>query len=453
MSLWQRYQPAKDSPWDRRRAIHLHRRAVFGATWDEIQRDLQNSPEAAVNRVLHGECRRDGIPGDFASMSDLIGQSAAASPNPDRLKAWWIYRCLFSPHPLQERLTFMWHNHFATSNLKVDSLPQMKRQNEALRKHAFSRFDELLTSMLHDPAMLIWLDAAANHTGHSNENLGRELMELFTVGIGNYSETDVKETARALTGLTIEEGEYHFEPRKHDDGEKTILNQSANFDPESLSELLLNHPAISRRLAWRLTQEFFGEGILNDAAVNELAAQLEKSKLDISQAVETILHSQLFFSAANLNSRICDPLSFLLIPLRGLQFFEKPPSTLILADWLRKMGLDLFYPPNVGGWKGGRNWLNTRTVIARTNYVAALVQGTVNRPVHPPDLAAFADKHLRTHQLRPFADFVGDALRGGVESREIETSLRQIREFRNDGLSEQARIVIELLSQPKAHLH
>src|SRR5207244_10080819 len=139
--------------------VHLHRRAGFAVTWGEIQRDVADGPQAAVARLLDGKSRLEGVPDDFEALSGVIGQAAVDSGSPERLKAWWLYRCLFSPHPLQERLTLMWHNHFATSNLKVDDLRLMKRQNDLLRQYALSPFGELLTGMIRDPALLKWLDA------------------------------------------------------------------------------------------------------------------------------------------------------------------------------------------------------------------------------------------------------------------------------------------------------
>src|SRR5262249_56714452 len=160
----------------------------------------------------------EGVPENFAETAEVtLGPSAASSRDPARLKAWWVYRMLFGPDPLTERLVLMWHNHFATSNLKIDDLPAMHQQNKHFPEHTRAPFGKLLNVAVRDPAMLMWLDAPANRKGHPNENLGRELMELFTLGIGHYTETDVKEAARALTGWTIgEEGKFEELPIRHD---------------------------------------------------------------------------------------------------------------------------------------------------------------------------------------------------------------------------------------------
>src|SRR4051794_36040935 len=386
MSAWSAYQPTPSLPWNLQRVVHLHRRAAFGAAWPVIQRDLADGPAAAVSRLLAGKSPLEGTPDDFESLANIIGQAAADSASSERLKAWWLYRCLFSPCPLRERMTLIWHNHFATSNLKVDDLRLMKRQNDTLRKHAMAPFGELLRNMARDPALLAWLDATQNRKGHPNENLARELMELFTLGIGHYTEDDVKEAARALTGCTVRQGEFAFQATTHDDDEKEILGRAGKWSADDLVSLLLEQPATARRLAWRLTSEFFGEDVVDDAAIMELAGGLQKHELDIRWAVETILRSELFFEPKNIGTRVCDPVSFVIGPLRALECWRQSPSTLVLAEWVSRMGQDLFYPPNVGGWSGGRAWLTTRAVIARANFVAALAAGQLSTPPRPPDL-------------------------------------------------------------------
>src|SRR5215470_4510173 len=196
-SPWTPYEPSRTTPWDLRRVVHLHRRAGFAATWGEIQRDLKDGPKASIDRLLTGKARADGVPKDFADAAALL---AGYAGDPERLKAWWVYRMLFGPDPLTERLALMWHNHFATSIAKVNDAGAMRRQNELFRAHARARFGELLNAAVRDPALLVWLDAPANRKGKPNENLARELMELFTLGVGHYTEADVKEAARALTG-------------------------------------------------------------------------------------------------------------------------------------------------------------------------------------------------------------------------------------------------------------
>jgi uncharacterized protein (DUF1800 family) len=445
---WSPYQPNDAAPWNLERVVHLHRRAAFGATWRELQRDLHDGPDAAVARLVAGQARLEGVPEGFDSLAAIIGQAAVDSGSAERLKAWWLYRCLFSPHPLQERLTLMWHNHFATSNLKVDDLRLMKRQNDLLRQSALSQFGKLLNAAIRDPAMLKWLDAPSNRKEHPNENLARELMELFTLGIGHYTEDDVKQAARALTGWTVRQGEFVEQAATHDEAEKTILGRTGIRSGSDLVQILLEQPATATRLAWRLCAELLGERVADQKALDELADGLRRHDLDIRWGVETILRSELFFSRPNLESRVCDPVSFVVGPLRALECWRDPPSTIVLAEWLRRMEQDLFYPPNVGGWPGGRGWLSTRAILARSNCMAALVAGELNSPARPPDLEKLAATHAGTQTAAAAARFLSRLLYG-----QVLEDLSPPDQPAPDGQSPLARSLLALLTRPQAHLH
>ncbi len=403
---WTPYVPDEDSPWEIRRVVHLHRRAGFAATWDEIRRDLKDGPEAAINRLLEGKSRSCGVPAGFAAFADRLADLALAVPEPNRLKGWWVYRMLFGPDPLTERLTLMWHDHFATSNLKVNDLALMHRQNETLRSLCRGPFSRLLHAMLHDPALLVWLDTQENTRGHHNENLARELMELFTLGIGHYSEDDVKQAARALTGWKLVGDEARFVPIRHDPDTKTILGHTGAFDADGLAELLLEHPATSRRLAWRLCHEFFGEGAVDAAAIDALAEGLRAHELDIGWGVARVLRSRLFFDAANLHRRIASPIDFAVGAVRALEMLDPAPSTPVLADWCGRLGQDLFYPPNVGGWSGGRAWITTRSAIGRANLAAALIGGESVGLSTPFDPIALAERHGQRRNTSFFAQLL-----------------------------------------------
>jgi len=390
---WPPYTPDARAPWDLRRVVHLHRRAGFAATWAEIQRDLKDGPAKSIDRLLAARPDREGVPADFPSVADSLADVAAGSGEPARLKAWWMYRMLFSPDPLAERLTLLWHNHFATSNLKVDDLRLMRRQNETFRKHARAPFAALLNAAVREPALLVWLDAPTNHRGHPNENLGRELLELFTLGIGPYTEADVKEAARALTGWTVEDGAFREAADRHDDGEKTILGRKGRWTGSDLVKMVLEHPAAADRPAGRICELFLSEKVREGAAVTVLAAGLRQHNLDVALAVETVLRSRTFFAEDNLRKRVLAPAEYVIGAARALELFEPPSSTLVLAEWVTKLGQELFYPPNVGGWPGGRAWLTTRALIARANFAAAVVDGQkVGRP-GPMDALGLARRH------------------------------------------------------------
>src|SRR5436189_3985517 len=168
-AAWKPYKASEQAPWNRQRVVHLHRRAAFAANWSQIERDVADGPVKAVDRLLSGTVRAENAPADFEQMARTIGDAAQASSDPHRLQAWWFYRMLFSPDPLTERLTLLWHNHFATSGGKVGTA--VFRQNEVLREFARAPFGELLGRVVRDPALLLFLDAQVNRKGAPNENL------------------------------------------------------------------------------------------------------------------------------------------------------------------------------------------------------------------------------------------------------------------------------------------
>ena len=323
-SPWAPYVPTDDCPWNLRRVVHLHRCAGFAATWGEIQRDLKDGPHVSIDRVLAGKSATDGVPEEFHKTADLLGEAAAPSGDPARLKAWWIYRMLFGPDPLTERLALLWHNHFATSNLKVENLAFLRRQNELFRKLGRGPFGELLSAVVHDPAMLVWLDAPSNRTGHPNENLARELMELFSMGVGHFTEADVKEAARALTGWSLEEESFIEVSVRHDAGEKTILGHRGPWKGDDLVRMVLEHPATSHRLAWRICELFLGEEALKTADMDSLAEGLRSHNLNIGWAVETVLRSKTFFAEQNLGHRVLSPVEYVVGAARALELFDPP---------------------------------------------------------------------------------------------------------------------------------
>jgi uncharacterized protein (DUF1800 family) len=371
---WAPFEPDNRSPWTLRRVVHLHRRAGFAATWGELQRDLRDGPIVSVGRLLAGTaCTAHA---DFASTVQLLADAAVAGQEINRLKAWWFYRILFGPDPLTERLTLFWHSHFATANSKVEDAGLMYRQNDTLRRHARAQFPDLLGAAVREPALLVYLDAEANRKGHPNENLARELMELFTLGVGHYSERDVQEAARALTGWTVDEERFVENTLRHDDGEKTILGHKGRWAGSDLVKILLDQPGTAQRIAGRLCRLFFGETALPPEAVRDLMTEFHERHLDIGWAVGTILKSRAFFADANVGTRVLGPVEYVSGAARALEMFDPAPSTLALAEWSTRMGQELFEPPNVGGWPGGRAWIHPRGMIARANYATSLVGGT-----------------------------------------------------------------------------
>ena len=259
---WARYEPTdRSAPWDLRRVVHLHRRAGFAATWDELQRDLKDGPEASIDRLLDGKSRTAASPTTSSRSPTLLADAAVAAERPGAAQG-----VVGLPHALRPRPAGR-----AADAAVAQPLRHQQPQGRRPRRHAAAErrcsasiarapFGELLEAAVRDPALLIWLDAPANRKGHPNENLARELMELFTLGIGHYTETDVKEAARALTGWTVADGAFRDVAARHDDGEKTILGGSGRWTGDDLVAMLLDHPATAERLAWRLCGLFMGEG-------------------------------------------------------------------------------------------------------------------------------------------------------------------------------------------------
>jgi uncharacterized protein (DUF1800 family) len=405
---WSPYTPDAKAPWELRRVVHLHRRAGFAGTWSELLRDLRDGPATSIDRLLQGQTRAD-VPDNFHQVADHLANSAT---EPLRLKAWWVYRMYWGPDPLGERMTLLWHNHFATSNAKVNDLGAMRRQNEIFRQKRRGRFGELLEAVLHDPAMPIWLDAPANRKGKTNENLGRELLELFTLGAGNYTEADVKEAARALTGWRVAQGAFRDWQPEHDDGEKSLLGKTGHWKGDDLIRSLLAHPATAKRLAGRLCEWLMGEKAVDAAALDALAAGLRTHDLDLGWAIETVLRSQAFFAESNLGNRVLGPLEFLVSTARAFEQFDPPASSMVLAEWAVRLGQDLFYPPNVGGWPGGRSWLKTHAIIGRANFGVALVEGRLSARPAPLDGIALAKRHSRSGDLEDLLAFYAQLLTG-----------------------------------------
>ncbi len=413
---WSSWKPSTEQPWDMKRVRHLHRRAGFAPNWTTIQTSLQNGPDSTLISIL--ETPPSSATDEFEAMATTIGEAAVGSQSADRLRAWWIYRMMMTPYPLVERMTLLWHNHFATSNDKVNDVAAMYEQNNLLRNHCLGKFSDLLPAVVKHPAMLSWLDASSNRREHPNENLARELMELFTLGDGNFLEQDVPEAARCLTGWTVRGDRFQFVPEIHDSGEKVVLQHKASMDGDALLKLLLKQPATAKRIAWRLCQMFFGEGIVSELHLNELASDLYTSQLDIRRAVDRILRSELFFSDENIRSRISSPAEYMIGAIRALEMESRPPSTLILSEQFRRLGQDLFHPPNVFGWKEGRSWINTRSVLAREQFASALVAGKLGPTDSPLDVRELPRRHKDFNQQEQILQFYSELICGhqnGVE--------------------------------------
>ena len=284
------------------------------------------------------------------------------------IKVWWMWEMLTSPNPLAERMTLFWHNHFATSQQKVVRSQLMWRQHQWLRSQALGNFAAMLHGIIRDPAMLIYLDNANNRKDAPNENLARELLELFSLGEastgGGYTERDIKEAARSLTGFSFEPetSQFMFRPRIHDNGQKTVLGQTGNFDGDTLIDVILAQPQTARYIVTKLWLEFVSP-TPNLVMITKVADAFRQSGYDISVALQLLLLSDDFWAASNRGSLIKSPIDLLVGVARQFQFAVSQPDVLI--NRAAGLGQNLLMPPNVKGWPGGVQWINATSLLER----------------------------------------------------------------------------------------
>jgi uncharacterized protein (DUF1800 family) len=404
---WQRYRPSPEQPWDLRRVGHLYRRAAFGASWAELEEGVKAGPDALLERLWKGGPGQDAFEAEMAP----LGKSIARANNGRQLRARWLAHMLYSPHPLQEKLTLFWHNHFATSNAKVNNAGFMLGQYELMRRHALGSFTDLLQGMSKDPAMLVWLDTKDSKKGNPNENYARELMELFSLGLGHYTEKDIREAARAFTGWEIKNDQAAFNPKEHDDGTKTVLGEKGPFKGEDIVRVCLAQQAAAPFIAGKLYRFLVSEAEEPPELIAPLAQQFRASGYDFGALVRTVLSSNLFFSAAAYRRRIKAPADFALGIVRGL---EGRVGTTALADVLDNLGQNLFYPPSVKGWDGGRAWLNAQTVLFRQNLALHLTSTEDTRYGSRTDPAALAHKYGKKTDEEQVDFFLALFLQGDV---------------------------------------
>jgi uncharacterized protein (DUF1800 family) len=384
---WEPYRPSAQAPWDVRRVGHLYRRASFGATHAELEEGVKAGPEAVLDRLLKGGPRQAEFDAEMAPLARTI----ARANNAQQLQAWWLARMLYSPHPLQEKLTLFWHNHFATSNAKVQSARFMLGQYERLRRHALGNFATLLREMSSDPAMMVWLDTRDSKKGNPNENYARELMELFSLGIGHYTEKDIREAARAFTGWEIQGAEAVFNQRQHDDGTKTVLGQKGPWKGEDVVRICLEQKAAAPFIAGKLYTFLVSETVpATPELLGPLADRFRTSGYDFGALARTVLSSNLFFSRAAYRTRVKAPVDFALGIVRAL---EGRIGTSAVAVALDGLGQKVFYPPDVKGWLGGPTWLNGQTLLFRQNLALALTSTEDPRFASRTDPAALARKY------------------------------------------------------------
>ena len=439
--------PINPSDWSYERAAYLLDRAGFGGTPEEIQALAAMTPQDAVRHLVYYQKVQDadlpafqetGIfpspkwnrgPNVAAFSAILFGTldkmppaqraalmedsktgvtaedkriaktdkqavvdkfyywNAADGREMARANTWLADRILNTRRPLQEKLVLFWHGHFATGDEKVRDDRKMLGQFAMFRQHGNGNLRDLLIGIGKDPAMLIYLDNRQNVKGHPNENFAREILELFSLGVGNYTEKDIKEAARAFTGWTFDAtgGAFMNHPELHDGEVKTFLGKTGNFSGEDIVDVILQQPAAPRFIARKLYKYFVREDPSSDLEA-KLAASLAANKFEVAPFLEQIFLSRDFYSPASFGAQIKSPVQLVLSTYKELGL-KKCPTYPALPTLTADLGQSIFYPPNVKGWDGGRTWINPATVFERANVARYIL--------FPEEMPVVRDAHLQ----------------------------------------------------------
>ena len=405
--------PITAGEWNRAKTQHLLERAGFGGTPAEIDKLARMTPRQAVRYLVYFEgvdaraiqaqptFEESGIfepgldpfpPSRPATTTlaqtkgEALGVKVKSSGNrplqpvvneffywlrasrleTDRVAYWWANRMVSSPTPLKEKMAVFWHGHFASSEEKVRDYRKMLRQLALFQNQGLGNFRTLLIGVAQDPAMLAFLDAGVNVKGSPNENFAREIMELFTMGVGNYSEHDIREAARAFTGWSYSGLDFKIDNAKHDDGEKEFLGQRGNFDGVQVIDHILAHPATPAYIAAKIYRYFAREEVSPELR-GALGERLKACNYDLAAFLETIFLSRDFYSPATVATRIKSPVELVISTYRklGLNSVPGAPDFNLLTE---SLGQRLMFPPTVAGWSYGRSWVTPSLLIERGNF-------------------------------------------------------------------------------------
>jgi hypothetical protein len=404
--------PIKASEWNYDRAAHLLERAGFGGTPEEIQLLAKMTPQAAVRQLVRWQqTPNDGMPefdasGIFSSpdfvppiegqgngfregimKGELYGIKLEKKPGTmwvqpavnygyylrfsnnieiARVTSYFAQRMLVTKRPMEEKLAVFWHGHFANENDKVRDYRKLMAQFDTYRRLGNGNFGELLLAMTKDPAMSIYLDGRLNVKGHPNENFAREIMELFSLGVGNYTEKDIKEAARSFSGWGLDGNKFTIRPELHDDGVKTVLGETGNFDGADVVKILLKQPSCARFISRKLYRYLVRDEI-SPAFEEQLAVVLRKNNYEMTPLLETMLLSRDFYSESSMGTQIKGPVQLVVSTYKKLGL-SQVPTVPAFHQTTAGLGQALCVPPNVAGWKGGRTWMNPATMLDRENF-------------------------------------------------------------------------------------
>ena len=376
---------AAESPLGAEAARHLLNRSGFAATETEIVACAKLTRAEAADRLLKAfQATAIGTPPVWVhdapippiKLRDMSQEARQAEQrkNVERafeLREWWFREMLTTPSPLTEKMTLFWHNHFATSQQKVRFTPLIYQQHIMLRRNALGNFGTLLREVSRDPAMLIYLDGANSRKEQPNENFAREVMELFTLGEGHYTEKDIKEAARAFTGWSVDRdtGQFMFRRGIHDYGEKSVLGKTGKFDGDQVIDILLAKPETSQFITRKLWKEFVSTTV-DDAEINRLADVFRGSGYNIAKLMRAMLTSDAFYAADNRAALIKSPVEFVVGMLKQFEIDAPNLRPFVIASAL--LGQNIFSPPNVKGWPGGDAWINSATLLGRKQLIDRL---------------------------------------------------------------------------------
>jgi uncharacterized protein (DUF1800 family) len=437
---WATYQPDGQRPWDLAKAGHLFRRAGFGANWTQLQQALADGPQEAVEKLLRPEA-------DVAAFNRDCDEYETAS-SADNLRAWWLRRAILTPHPLLEKMTLFWHDHFGVSNAKVKDASLMQQHVQLLRTHALGQFEPVLQAVSRDPAVLLGVDATNNRRSSPNENYARNLMARFSLGPGQFSEKDVLESARAFTGWTVLRKRLRYIDREHDPGVKKVLGQEGNFAGEDVVRIVLRQAATPRFLVRKLYRFLISEVDEPSDSLIESLAESFADGYDVSRLVETMLRSNLFFSPMAYRQRIKNPVEFGLGIVSALEALV--PTARLGAD-LADLGQNLYHPPTVEGWPSGRYWINSATVVGRSNLAKSLLagKGPYGGKLDP---AAVAKKHGHTAPEEAGRFLLDLFVQGDVEDRVTETMLKTVATMKGSTTERLRRFAHAVVALPEYQL-
>ena len=436
--------PIGSADWNADRAAHLLAHAGFGGTPAEHETLAALGPREAVRSLVHYEERPDprlrpfvesglwdptlrGFPESRPEATDRAardGSSMGVAVKPSgnrplqpvsdrffywlratmletrRLGYWWANRMLQTTRPLQEKMALLWHGHFATHENKVRDYRKMLQQIELFEKGATGNLRDLTIQVARNPAMLYFLDAQYNVKGAPNENFAREVMELFTMGVGHYTERDVREGARAFTGWYFDDLTFKVDAARHDDGRKTFLGTTGNLDGVDVLRIIFEQPVTAEYLAGRIYR-FLVRDELSAGLQAKLGAVLRDADYELKPLLTVILSSRDFYSAASYGARIKGPVEHVIAMLKHLGV-DAVPGVPDFNQATIAMGQQLLNPPSVAGWAGGKAWITPGLLIAR---------GNVARDVLMPDMTGFRDPNFSAGG----DDVLGQRLRDGYD--------------------------------------